>query len=130
VIDMDGSPPSFFGRGGRGESRGRGLLAAAMENTFLTSCLGGGRGGPVLIGGRCFSPNSDGPGLSIREAGAIGAGELGSPMDNGGSCGGSVGSDGGNDGRFDLVNLLDLRSRKEGGAGKAFENRDRPVLGV
>lgn len=105
-----------------------------MADASLTSGLGGGRGGPVLIGGRSFSPASHGLGLSIRDLGALaalGAGELGRPRDNGGSCGGSEGSEGGNDGRSDFdFDLLFLRSRKEGGAGSAFEKRDLPVLGA
>jgi len=127
---MDGV---FLGRGGRDESRGRGLLAA-MADASLTSSLGGGRGGPVWIWGRSFSAGSDGFGLSILLEAAwyleLGAGELGSPMCSGGSCGGSDGSEGASDGRPDLFDLLNLRSRKEGGAGSALEKRDRPVIGA
>jgi len=65
-------------------------------------------------------------GLGLRAGLAVSTFE--SPSDRGGSCGGSEGRVGGNEGS-ELV-LFFLESRKEGGAGSAFEKRDRPVLGV
>jgi hypothetical protein len=113
---MGGGAPSFFGSGGRGESRG--LLTAAMADASFASCFGGGRGGPAWIGGSSFS-FSTGLGLGL----VLSVRAYDRPRDNGGSCSGSEGSEG-------RLVWVPGSEKEGGGAGSALEKRDRPVLGV